>query len=370
MPLALPEPHRADLLLATLTSLPRLRQPPSASTIAGLASPGTRACTPPHCAPAPTGAGTLPAPPSRTSLCSEQPSGMRRADVPAGRGAPRSAAPVQTIGVHGAPGTRRPSQALPSPLLHPPFPAARAWGQRSCAWKGSAPKTRGGDGEGTAPDGGAGKPREAESAGPHLCGALARRPLAAAARRGPPPRAWPGGAPVPPSRCVRTSVPRSLRGHRPSPEGWGCQWMTSGPPRPPAPRVSVRRGATHCGAHGGGSLPTAPCVPPPAARGTAFPAAPPIPLRGKGFAASGGWADPRVASPLSHVGKGQGSSELGVWGSGHFGGGAAAQYPCLACWPPFVPARGACPAWCLYPRGELEPQPCTDWLVCANQSPW
>lgn len=150
MPLAFPEPHRADLLLATLTSLPRLRQPPSASTIAGLASPGTRACTPPpHLpqglrAPAPTGAGTLPAPPSRTSLCSEQPSGMRRADVPAGRGAPRSAAPVQTIGVHGAPGTRRPSQALPSPLLHPPFPAARAWGQRSCAWKGSAPKPRGG----------------------------------------------------------------------------------------------------------------------------------------------------------------------------------------------------------------------------------
>lgn len=47
VPLAFPEPHRADLLLATLTSLPRLRQPPSASTIAGLASPGTRACTPP-----------------------------------------------------------------------------------------------------------------------------------------------------------------------------------------------------------------------------------------------------------------------------------------------------------------------------------
>lgn len=275
----LSQSHTGLTCWATLTGPPRLRQRPRPPPLLAWPLPGRGLCTPPRSPGPPSSHTHRPAPflllpPGPVSaLNSPQ---REEGRCPRGQGAPRPAAAVQTIGVHRAPGARRPSQALPSTLLHPPFPAARGRGRHSCARRAAA-----GDGEGTGPDGGAGKPHGAESARPHLCGALARWPLAAAARRGPPPRAWPGGAPVPPSRCVRTSVPRSLRGHRPSPGGWGCQWMTSGPPRPPAPRVSVRRGARRCGAQRGGSLRTH-RAPPSRGAGRCLSRGVPQPLNGKG----------------------------------------------------------------------------------------
>lgn len=91
---------------------------------------------------------------------------------------------------------------------------------------------------------------------PHLCGARACPPRAAAARHAPPLRAWPGrapaGPPMPPSlgRSVCAAAPRRLRGHRPS-AGWG-ERMTSAPPRPPPPARVRAPGTAECGAGGRG----------------------------------------------------------------------------------------------------------------------
>lgn len=82
---------------------------------------------------------------------------------------------------------------------------------------------------------------------PHLFAARARRPRAAAARRGRPPRAWPGRAPARPSVCpsvspsVSAAARSGLRGHRPSAGvGGSVGDVSAAPPAPRPERASER----------------------------------------------------------------------------------------------------------------------------------
>lgn len=173
--------------------------------------------------------------------------------------------PPALSGPQASGGSREPAQAHPArssaqtmgctepgvltgPRTHPAppsLPRSPEWGwgggQHSGALEVRALRKRGGDrhGEGTGTDGGAGETHAAQSARPHLCGARALSLLVAAAPRGPPPRAWPGRAPVSPSlrlgQSVRPSgVACSATAPRPRDGGEG-PWMTSAPPRPPGP---------------------------------------------------------------------------------------------------------------------------------------
>lgn len=162
--------------------------------------------------------GPLPEPPSGTRAGPEQPLGICGTSVPRAQGAAgtcgswfrsrpaRACSCAQTMG--------RPRSGALGPAGHS-GPFLQPQGGRGAV--GLQVLGREGDWGGQ----GVGETHAAESAGPHLCGALGLLPPAAAALRGLPPRAWPGRgqsfcpvASVSPSRGAHASATAPRPGGR------------------------------------------------------------------------------------------------------------------------------------------------------------